>query len=163
MDKKSNESGYDYSRIGYARRHAIRTLDDYACSTAEIIGMFDCSPATFHRYDQDVRLFRRPAQSAHRHEMPPADAREIVMIALIRGGYTVAEIADAIGVSLSTVYRERELYQTRLGATSPAEERHIHRHLKERIIDDRSPHQRRIDAWRRRQRWRRGSRGKICS
>ena len=163
MRKKINDSGPDYSRIGYARRHAITTLDDYACSTAEIIDMFGCSPATFHRYDQDVRLSRRPARPARWHEMPPTDAREIVIIALIRANYTPAEIAEAIGVSSSTVYRKRELYQTRLGATSPAEERQIYRYLRGRIIDDRSRHERRIDAWRRGQRWRRGSRGKICS
>jgi DNA-binding CsgD family transcriptional regulator len=163
MRKQREDSGYDYSRIGYARRHAIQTLDDYACSTAEIIGMFGCSPATFHRYDQDVRLSRRPARTARWYEMPPADAKEIAMIALVRADYTVAEIAEAIGVSPATVYRERDAYQTRLGATSRAEERHIYRHLKGRIIDDRSRHQRRLDTCRRGRRWRRGSRGKICS
>ena len=163
MSKTSSESGYDYSRIGYARRHAIQALDDYECSTAEIIAMFGCSQATFHRYGQDVRLTRRPARPEGRHEMSPADAREIVIIALIRANFAVAEIAEAIGVSRATVYRKRELYHTRLGDTSPAERRHIHRYLKWRIIDDRSFHQRRVDARRRHLRWRRRSRSKISS
>jgi transposase-like protein len=163
MRGKSNDPAYDYSRVGYARRHAIQVLDGYACSTAEIIAMFGCSQATFHRYDLDVRLSRRPARPARRYEMSPPDAREIVVIALIRAGYAVTEIAKAIGVSPATVYRERALFEARLGDTSPAERRHIHRTLKRNIIDNRPFHQRRIDAKRRSKRWRRGSRSKFSS
>ena len=140
-----------------------RALDDYECSTAEIIAMFGCSQATFHRYDQDVRLARRPARPGRRHEMSPADAREIAIITLIRANFSMAEIAEAIDVSPATVYRRRELYHARLGDTSPAERRHIYRYLKGQIIDDRSFHQRRIDARRRQLRWRRRSRSKITS
>ena len=163
MRGKFNDPEYDYSRVGYARRHAIQVLDGYACSTAEIVAMFGCSQATFHRYDLDVRLSRRPARPARRYEMSPADAREIVVIALLRDSYSVAEIAEAIGVSPATVYRERTLLIARLGETSPAELRHIHRNLKRSIIDDRSDYERAIDARRRRLRWRRGSRSRFSS
>jgi transposase-like protein len=163
MRGKSSDPEFNYSRVGYARRHAIQVLDGYACSTAEIIAMFGCSQATFHRYDQDVRLSRRPARTHRRYAMSPADAREIVVIALLRADYTVAEIAESIGVSPATVYRERALFEARLGDTSPAERRHIHRNLKKKIIDNRPFHQRRIDAQRRRLCWRRGSRSKFSS
>lgn len=156
-----NTSGvpeYDYSRVGYARRHAIRTLDDYNCSSQEIMAMFGVSKSTFHRYDRDVRLMRRPAQAECLHPMPPEDAREIVIISLIRADYEVKVIAEALGISLASVYRERTAFWNRLGATSPAEHKQHHRHLKHAIRDTRSWVERAIDARLRRKRWIRGVR-----
>lgn len=157
------EDDYDYSTVGYARRAAIRALDEYECSVAEIVAMFGRSEATFHRYDRDVRLQRRLTQPACRYPMSPKDAREIALIALIRAGYGVAVIAEALHVSQATVYRERARFEERRGTASPAELRHIRRNLKSSIIDDRPQHQRRVDAQRRGKRWRRGSRGKFSS
>lgn len=158
MRKKATSYKYDDTRIGYARRHAIRTLDEYECSTAEIIAAFGCSRATFHRYDMDVRLTRRPIQPARLHPMCAKDAREIAIISLVRLGYTKPEIAEAMGVSRSTVYRQEGLLYAARGGTSPVEQRHIRRHLKSRIIDNRSKLERERDARRRRDRWRRGYR-----
>ena len=146
MRERTSDPKYDYSSVGYARRHAIRTLDEYECSTDEIVAMFGCSQATFHRYDLDVRLTCRPARPARWHPMSPEDAREIAIIALTRAGYSVASIAKAINVSLATVYREQTAFHDRRGAASPAELRHIRRNLKMNIVDNRSLHQRRIDA-----------------
>ena len=157
LRKTPSSSTYDFSRIGYARRHAIRSLDDYECSSAEIAAAFGCSTATFHRYDMDVRLSRRPSQPARLHPMSPKDAREIAIISLVRAGYTKVEIADAMNVSRSTVYRQEGLLDAVRGMISPAEKRHIHRYLKDRIIDDRTRLERRRDAKRRWNRWRRGT------
>ena len=55
------------------------------------------------------------------YAMSPADAQEIVVIALLRADYTVAEIAEAIGVSQATVYRERSSFIARWGDTSLAD------------------------------------------
>ena len=149
---------YDYSRVGYARRHAIRTLDDYNCSSQEIMAMFGVSKSTFYRYDRDVRLMRRPAQTDCLHSMPPKDAREIVVISLIRAEFKVKEIAQALGATITWVYRKRDAFQKRLGETSPAERNQLHRYLKHAIRDTLSPPERALEARRRRKRWISGAR-----
>ena len=111
--------------------------------------MFGVSKSTFHRYDLDVRLTRRPASDEARTHITPVDAREIAIITLIRSGeYQVSVIAEALGLSIATIYRARKLYYNQLGSASQAEMRHIHRYLKNQINnrDTRSKWQRRIEA-----------------
>lgn len=60
MAKK--ETPFDCSRVGRARREAVRELDAYGCTVAEQRAAFGISDATFHRWARDVRLRRRPGK-----------------------------------------------------------------------------------------------------
>ena len=151
-----------------ARRRAIEALDGYACTVAEQCAMFDISEATFHRYADGVRLRRRLTKihvpgcadepgwppAAAEQPMPPEDALEIATIALIRGGFRVGEIIEALKkTSQSAVYRQRKAYLARKGASSSTETRWHYRHLPSHITDYKSPVERARDAERRFRCW----------
>jgi hypothetical protein len=153
---------YDYSRIGSARREAIRALDEYGCTVTEQCAAFGgISEATFHRYAADVRLRRRPvkplvpgctfdyrydAARLQERSMPGGDGLEIATIALIRAreNFTAAEIINALHASKSVVYRQRSAHRERLGDLSPAQQRWRHRHLPSQLSDFQTPMER---AW----------------
>lgn len=139
---------FDTSRIGIARREAIRRLDEYGCTVAEQCSAFSVTVSTFHRYAYDVMLRRRPAkvyapgclldkdkyeipyQKKHEREqakepvMPARDALEIATLTLLssRKTFSVDEIAKALNSSKSAVYRLRK---SPTGALSRWKKRHI--------------------------------------
>lgn len=145
---------YDSSRVGMARRQAIEALDEYDCTVAECCGMFDASPATFHRYADGVRLRRRPTVPDVL-PMTPKDATELATIALLRARFTATEIVEALRrTSKSAVYRQWEALKARRGDLSPAEARMLPRHLPSQpgYGDERPVEKRRAARWRR-ERW----------
>ena len=162
---------YDFSRIGAARREAIRALDDYGCTPAEQRRVFGVPESTFHRYAYEMRLRRRPSQiffpgctSEAKYDwekplpptMPRDDALEIVTIAMIksRSNFSVNEIVKALGkTSKSAVYRQRQAYIERFGILSPAEVRWHSRHLPSHLTNYLSPAEKTRETKRHERRW----------
>lgn len=152
---------YDTSRIGAARREAIRRLDEFGCTVAEQRSAFGISESTFYRYAFDVRLSRRPfkiyspgCQDESSYEksmseepvMPKQDALEIATRVLLASSrdYSIAEIEKALNTSKSAVYRLKK-------APTGAEDRWNHRHLPSHPYT--SPVERARDSRRRTSRW----------
>jgi hypothetical protein len=164
-------SQYDFSRIGIARREAIRALDDYGCTIIEQLAVFGVKEATFHRYADGVRFRRRPSRIFYpgcaddpecdgdkpdELPIPRADALEIATIALIksRSGFSVDEIVRALRkTSNSAAYRQRKAYIERLGDLSEVEKRCSKRHLPSHLTDHQSAAEKARERERRYRRW----------
>jgi hypothetical protein len=159
-----------------ARRDAIRALDEYGCTVAELRAAFGVSESAFHVYAEGTRASPRPAKpqvarirpGEEEDEIPeilpmtPADAIEIATVALLKRGYPVSAIVEALRkTSRSQVYRLREAWITACGGhpsafcrkLSPAQYRMHRRHIPSWPDIDSSPPGRRRMAKRRRMRW----------
>lgn len=142
----------DPSRTRAARLLVIQRLEEYGYADSVIIDILGISKSTFHRLIEGRYLKRRAAKDEHLGDR--IIAKDLAVIVLIRGDYSVAEILSAIKSSQADIYRRLKEIRGKLSQFSESDRAWIARWISRNLLSEWEPLPvRGLQERRRRERW----------